>query len=340
LTSPERLLCLGVEGTAHTFAVSIVDSDGNILTDIKDSYIPPPGGGIHPREAARHHSEVADKLLAKALEAAKAKPDQLQLIAFSMGPGMGPCLRTAATLARTLASYLSLPLVGVNHLLGHIEIGKLTAGAKDAVVLTVSGGTTNIVAFDEGRYRVFGETLDISIGNCFDVFAREAGIYDPTSPWPGPAFDKCAARGSQYLELPYTVKGMDFSFSGILTSALTKYRDGYRIEDVAFSLQETALAAITEASERALAHLEKGTLLVTGGFARNKRLNEMLSIMTKDRGDKLYTVPPQYATDNAAMIAWTGILIYQSGTSTPIEKSLVKPKWRIDEVDVPWLNKD
>jgi N6-L-threonylcarbamoyladenine synthase/protein kinase Bud32 len=340
LTSPERLLCLGVEGTAHTFAVSIVDSDGNILTDIKDSYIPPPGGGIHPREAARHHSEVADKLLAKALEAAKVKPDQLQLIAFSMGPGMGPCLRTAATLARTLASYLSLPLVGVNHLLGHIEIGKLTAGAKDAVVLTVSGGTTNIVAFDEGRYRVFGETLDISIGNCFDVFAREAGIYDPTSPWPGPAFDKCAAKGSQYLELPYTVKGMDFSFSGILTSALTKYRDGYRIEDVAFSLQETALAAITEAAERALAHLENGTLLVTGGFARNKRLNEMLSIMTKDRGDKLYTVPPQYATDNAAMIAWTGILIYQSGTSTPIEKSLVKPKWRIDEVDVPWLNKD
>lgn len=340
MTSSERLLCLGIEGTAHTFAVSIVDSDGNILTDIRDSYIPPPGGGIHPREAARHHSEVADKLLGRALQAAKVKPDQLRLIAFSMGPGMGPCLRTAATLARTLASYLSLPLVGVNHLLGHVEIGKLTTGTKDPVILTVSGGTTNIVAFDEGRYRVFGETLDISIGNCFDVFAREAGIYDPTSPWPGPAFDRCAAKGSQYLELPYTVKGMDFSFSGILTSALTRYREGHRIEDVAFSLQETALAAITEAAERALAHLEKGTLLLTGGFARNKRLNEMLSIMAKDRKDKLYSVLPQYATDNAAMIAWTGILAYRSGTSTPIEKSLVKPKWRIDEVDVPWLNKD
>jgi len=320
--------------------VSIVDSDGNILTDIKDSYIPPPGGGIHPREAARHHSEVADKLLAKALQTAKVRPNQLRLITFSMGPGMGPCLRTAATLARTLASYLFLPLVGVNHLLGHIEIGKLTTGAKDPVVLTVSGGTTNITAFDEGRYRVFGETLDISIGNCFDVFAREAGIYDPASPWPGPAFDKCAAKGKQYLELPYTVKGMDFSFSGILTSALTKYREGRCIKDVAFSLQETALAAITEAAERALAHLERGALLLTGGFARNKRLNEMLSIMTKDRDDKLYAVLPEYATDNAAMIAWTGLLLYQSGVSTPIERSFVKPKWRIDEVEIPWLSRD
>jgi tRNA A37 threonylcarbamoyltransferase TsaD len=132
---------------------------------------------------------------------------------------------------------------------------------------------------------------------------------------------------------------MDFSFSGILTSALTKYREGRRIEDVAFSLQETALAAITEAAERALAHLERGALLLTGGFARNKRLNEMLSIMTKDRDDRLYAVPPEYATDNAAMIAWTGLLLYQSGTSTPIERSFVKPKWRIDEVEIPWLSR-
>ncbi len=336
--TPERLLCLGIEGTAHTFAVSIVDSHGSILAESKDSYIPPQGSGIHPREAARHHSEVADKLLAKVLQTSKVRPSQLRLIAFSMGPGMGPCLRTAATLARTLASYLSLPLVGVNHLLGHIEIGKLTTATKDPVILTVSGGTTNIVAFDEGRYRVFGETLDISIGNCFDVFAREAGIYDSGSPWPGPAFDKCAAKGNEYLGLPYTIKGMDFSFSGILTSALAKYREGYRIEDVAFSLQETALAAITEAAERALAHLEKGTLLLTGGFARNKRLNEMLMTMTKERGDKFFAVLPQYATDNAAMIAWTGLLIYKGGTTTPVENSLVRPKWRIDEVDVPWLN--
>jgi universal protein Kae1 len=334
----DELLCLGIEGTAHTLAVSLVNSNGKILTDIKDSYMPPPGKGLHPREMARHHCEVAHKVLEKALQTAKVKPRELGLIAFSMGPGMGPCLRTAATLARALASYLSIPLVGVNHLLGHVEIGKLTTGAKDPVVLTVSGGTTNIVAFDEGRYRVFGETLDITVANCFDTFARETGIHDPTSPWPGPAFDKYAARGTHYIELPYIVKGMDFSFSGLLTNALVKFKEeGYRLEDVCYSLQETALAMITEATERALAHLEKGSLLLTGGFARNKRLKEMLSLMTRERGDRFYVVPHEYATDNAAMIAWTGLLAFKSGITTPIEKSFVKPKWRIEEVAVPWM---
>lgn len=338
MTSSDKLLCLGIEGTAHTFAVSIVNSNGEILTDIKDSYIPPLGKGIHPREAARHHCEVANKVLEKALQTAKVKPRNLGLIAFSMGPGMGPCLRTAATLARALACYLAIPLVGVNHLLGHIEIGKLTAGVRDPVVLTVSGGTTNIVAFDEGRYRVFGETLDITVANCFDTFAREAGIHDPDSPWPGPAFDKYAARGSRYIELPYIVKGMDFSFSGLLTNALAKFKEeGYRLEDVCYSLQETALAMVTEATERALAHLEKGSLLLTGGFARNKRLNEMLSVMTKERDDRLYVVAHEYATDNAAMIAWTGLLAFKSGVTMPIEKSFVKTKWRIEEVAVPWM---
>lgn len=338
MTSSDDLLCLGVEGTAHTFAVSMANANGKILTNIKDSYIPPPGKGIHPREAARHHCEVANKVLEKALQTAEVKPRDLTLIAFSMGPGMGPCLRTAATLARALASYLSIPLVGVNHLLGHIEIGKLTTEAKDPVVLTVSGGTTNIVAFDEGRYRVFGETLDITIANCFDTFAREMGIHDPTSPWPGPAFDKCASRGNRYIELPYIIKGMDFSFSGLLTNAQQKFKEeGCRLEDVCYSLQETALAIITEATERALAHLEKRSLLLTGGFARNKRLNDMLAMMTKERKDRFYAVPHKYATDNAAMIAWTGLLTFQSGITTPIENSFVKPKWRIDEVAVPWM---
>jgi len=338
MASSDELLCLGIEGTAHTFAVSLVNSNGKILTDVKDSHIPPLGRGIHPREAAKHHCEVANKALQKALQTAKVKPGDLGLIAFSMGPGMGPCLRTAATLARALASYLSIPLVGVNHLLGHIEIGKLTSGAEDPVVLTVSGGTTNIVAFDEGRYRVFGETLDITVANCFDTFARETGIQDPTSPWPGPAFDKYAAKGSRYIELPYVVKGMDFSFSGLLTNALRRFKEeGYRLEDVCYSLQETALAMITEATERALAHVEKGSLLLTGGFARNKRLNEMLSQMTKERKDRFYVVPHEYATDNAAMIAWTGLLTFKSGITTPIEKSFVKPRWRIDEVAVPWV---
>jgi universal protein Kae1 len=332
-----RLLCLGIEGTAHTLGAGLVDSDGNVLANIRDSYIPPTGMGIHPRDASQHHSEVSGKVLREALRVGKVNASEIDLVAFSMGPGMGPCLRTAATIARALSSFLRIELVGVNHILAHIEMGRRVTGAIDPVVLNVSGGTTQIVVFEKGRYRVFGETLDIAIGNAFDVFARESGIYDPSSPWPGPKFDEAASKGAEYIELPYLVKGMDLAFSGLVTQALRYLHEGKRVEDLCYSLQETALAMVTEVSERAMAHTEKNTLLLTGGFARNKRLQEMLRIMTKERGGELKIVPAEFAVDNGAMIAWTGILAYQAGIVTPIEKSFVRPRWRIEEVRVPWI---
>jgi len=333
----KRLLCLGIEGTAHTLGMGLVDSGGRILANVRHSYIPPPGKGIHPRDASQHHSEISGKALQETLRQAKIDPSEIDLAAFSMGPGMGPCLRTAATIARVLAKYLGIQLVGVNHILAHIEIARLVTGASDPVVLNVSGGTTQVVVFEKGRYRVFGETLDIAIGNAFDVFAREAGIHDPSNPWPGPKFVETAARGSQYIELPYLVKGMDLAFSGLVTQALRLLKEGHRVEDLCYSLQETALAMLTEVTERAMAHTEKRLLLLTGGSARNKRLQEMLEVMTKERGAEVRVVPPELATDNGAMIAWTGILAHSAGITTPIEKSYVRPKWRIEEVEIPWI---
>lgn len=333
----KRLLCLGIEGTAHTLGMGLVDSGGRILANVRHSYIPPLGKGIHPRDASQHHSEISGKALQETLKQAKIDPSEIDLTAFSMGPGMGPCLRTAATIARVLAKYLGIQLVGVNHILAHIEIARLVTGASDPVVLNVSGGTTQIVVFEKGRYRVFGETLDIAIGNAFDVFAREAGIHDPSNPWPGPKFVETAARGSQYIELPYLVKGMDLAFSGLVTQALRLLKEGHRVEDLCYSLQETALAMLTEVTERAMAHTEKRLLLLTGGSARNKRLQEMLEVMTKERGAEVRVVPPELATDNGVMIAWTGILAHSVGITTPIEKSFVRPRWRIDEVEIPWI---
>jgi len=331
-----RVLCLGIEGTAHTLGVGIADSQGRILANVKDSYIPPFGKGLHPREMAQHHSEVVGKVLEDALRISKVKPRELNLIAFSMGPGLGPCLRTAATAARALSTYLRIPLAGVNHMVAHVEIGKLITGAKDPVILNVSGGTTQIIVLEKGRYRVFGETLDIALGNCFDKFGREVHLHDPNNPWPGPLFEKMASKGTKYIPLPYTVKGMDLAFSGMLTYALNKFKEGERIEDLCYSIQETALAMVTEVTERALAHTEKKELLLTGGCAQNKRLQEMLNIMVKDHDAKFYVVPSEVATDNGAMIAWTGLLAYKSGITTPIEKSFVKRKWRIENVSIPW----
>lgn len=298
----------------------------------------PEQGGIHPREAARHHAEVAGQVISEALKKAKIGSEDIAFVAFSQGPGLGPCLRTGATAARALASYLHVPLVGVNHSIAHIEIGKLITGARDPVTLYVSGGNTIVSAFDAGKYRVFGETLDIAIGNCLDVFAREAGLRQkPSMPF-GAIVEELAAGGDTFIPLPFCIKGMDMSLSGLLTAAVELLRQKkHRLEDICFSLQEVAFSMLTEVTERALAHTEKKEVVLTGGVGANQRLQSMMKVIADEHDASFAKVPTEFAIDNGAMIAWTGILAYESGIITPLEKSMVKLKWRIDEVQVPWV---
>jgi universal protein Kae1 len=329
--------CLGIESTADDFSVGMSTFKGETLANIISTYIPPEGG-IHPREAARHHAEVASRVLDEAFTKSGIKPRDLSTVAFSQGPGLGPCLRTGATVARALASYLDVRLVGVNHCVAHIEIGKLTTRAKDPITLYVSGGNTIVAAFDSGRYRVFGETLDIALGNCLDVFAREAGLRQKEGFPFGAAVEKLAARGNRLIPLPYTVKGMDTSLSGLLTAAVTLLEKGdYRLEDLCYSFQETAFSMVTEVTERGLAHTEKREVLLTGGVAANKRLQSMIKAIAKEHNARFCVVPSEFAIDNGAMVAWTGVLAYSRGLVTPIEKSFVKLRWRLEEVEVPWV---
>ena len=329
--------CLGIESTADDFSVGISTFEGEILANIISAYIPEEGG-IHPREAARHHAEVASKVLEEAFTKSGIKPQNLSVTAFSQGPGLGPCLRTGATVARALASYLKVPLVGVNHCIAHIEIGKLKTGAKDPITLYVSGGNTIVAAFDSGRYRVFGETLDIALGNCLDVFAREAGLRQREGMPFGAIVEKLAIKGKKLISLPYTVKGMDTSFSGLLTAAVNLIKKGeYKLEDLCYSLQETAFSMVTEVTERALAHTEKKEVLLTGGVAANKKLQSMVEVIAEEHDAEFCVVPSQFAIDNGAMIAWTGVIAYKCGLVTSIEKSFVKLRWRLEEVEVPWV---
>jgi N6-L-threonylcarbamoyladenine synthase/protein kinase Bud32 len=329
--------CLGIESSADDFGVGITKFNGEILANKSDSYIPAEGG-IHPREAARHHAEVADKVLKEALSKAGIKPSELSVIAFSQGPGLGPSLRTGATVARALASYLEVPLVGVNHSVAHIEIGKLKTGSNDPVTLYASGGNTMVTAFESGRYRVFGETLDIALGNCLDVFGRAAGLKGKKGLPIGAAIEQLALKGTRLITLPYVVKGMDLSLSGLLTSATTQLqKGGCGLEDLCYSLQEHAFSMVTEVTERALAHTEKKEVLLTGGVAANKRLQSMLSIISEEHDAKFSVVPLEFATDNGAMIAWTGVLAFRHGLVTALDESFVKLRWRVDKVDVPWI---
>ncbi|GBC69998.1 tRNA N6-adenosine threonylcarbamoyltransferase [archaeon HR01] len=324
-----RLLALGIESTAHTFGVGVVDSDGRILSDVKKTYIPE-RGGIHPREAAQSHARNAVNAVREALADAGVKIEDIDLIAFSQGPGMGPCLRTGATVARTLSLSLGKPLVGVNHAVAHVEVGKLVTGCRDPLILYVAGGNTLITCLVERRYRVLGETLDIAAGNCLDHFGIMAGI------GPMPSAERLAQSGREVRPLPYKVKGMDVSFSGLLTAAEKLLRDGAPLEDVCLSITETVYSMLTEVVERALAYTGKNSLLVVGGLARSRRLSEMLGSMCSDRGVSMYVVPPDLAGDNGPMIAWTGILQYLNGQTLTVEESVVKPRMRIDEVEVGW----
>lgn len=331
----ERLTCLGIESTAHTFGIGIAainGGKGKILANIIRQFTTKTGG-IIPAEAAEHHVDVCDAAISEALAAAAVKMRDIDLISFSQGPGIGHCLRIGAAAARTLSLVHKKPLVGVNHCISHLEIGKLLTAAKDSVLLYASGANTQVIAFEAGKYRIFGETLDVGVGNMLDVFARHIGIGFPG----GPKIMKLAASGKKYVELPYVVKGMDVSFGGILTNIKRKFDSGdYSKEDLCYSLQETVFAMLVEVAERAMAHTGKSELLLGGGVACNTRLQEMCRIMCEERGGKLFVPERQFLVDNGAQISWLGILMYQSGIRTKIEDSAIKPYERTDDVTVTW----
>ena len=325
------LTCLGIEGTAHSFGAALVTNDGTIHSNLWDM-LEPDSGGIHPREASQHHARIGPELIKKAIKQGGIRPQDIDLVAFSQGPGLGPSLRTTATIARSLALTLSVPLVGVNHCIAHIEIGRMESNFADPVTVYVSGGNSQIIAYAGKRYRTFGETLDIAIGNMLDTFGRYVGMPFPA----GPRVEIEARKGSKYHTLPYSVKGMDFSYSGMLTAAQRLHDDGVNLPDLCYSIQETAFGMIAEVAERAIAHTGKKELLLTGGVARNDRLSQMLTGLAKRHDSSYHRVSSSLAGDQGAMIAWTGMLQYEHGNQITIEDSVVLPKWRTDEQKISW----
>lgn len=320
-----HFICLGIESSAHTFGVGIVSSKETILSDIRNPYTTTKGG-IIPMEAAKHHEVICQDTIKEALQKSK-----IDVIAYSSAPGLSPCLRVGLKAAKELASDLKVPLVDVNHVAAHLSSGSLFTEAKNPVYIFTSGANTQIISLEDKYFRVVGETMDVGIGNALDKFGREIGLGFPC----GPKIEELAKNG-KYIELPYTVKGMDLSFSGIVTSALQKYKQGISKEDLCFSIQETFFSMLTEVAERALAHLNKNEILLIGGVAANKRLCEMLEKMCRARNAKFYVVPLKYSGDNGVMIAYQGVLEYKNGRSIDVDKADIRPYERIENIGVFW----
>jgi len=327
---------LGIESTAHTWSVGIIGFDGTVYSLVNDMYIPEKGG-IHPALVKEQHLNNFMNIINQALLKANISIHDVDLIAFSKSPGLGPILKIGAQAARMLTQLLDIPIVAVNHCIAHIEIGRLMCKIEDPLTLYVSGGNTIVSAYESGRYQIFGETLDIPIGNLLDSFARDIGLSHPG----GPKIEKLAFKSNKYLSLPYVVKGMDLSFSGLYTAAKKlleskDYKKKYNLNDVAYSLQETAFAMLTEVTERALAHTEKKEILLTGGVAANKRLQEMIKYISAEHGARFEVVPLKYAGDNGAMIGWTGLLRYEAEGGHTVLETQINPKERMDQITIPW----
>ncbi|MEK6914874.1 MAG: KEOPS complex N(6)-L-threonylcarbamoyladenine synthase Kae1 [Nanoarchaeota archaeon] len=330
-------MIIGIESTAHTFGIGIVEN-GKILCNVKDSYTTEKGG-IIPIDAAKHHKEVSDYIWNKSIKESKINEGDIEAIAFSQAPGLPPCLIEGMKFAKKKSNELNVPIIPVNHCVAHLEIGRIT-GAKDPVLLYASGGNTQIIAYAEGKYRIFGETLDIGIGNFIDNFARDLGLGFPGGPKIQELANNNFLSKRKYIELPYTIKGMDVSFSGMLTK-LKQLRETkkYNDNDLAFSLQETAFAILVEASERALAHTGKKELLLGGGVACNNRLQEMCKIMCEERGAKFFVPEKNLLVDNGAMIAYLGEIMFKKDIKIEVkdfDKLDIDSRQRTDMVDVRW----
>lgn len=331
-----KKLCMGIECTAHTLGIGLIDFEGQVYSRINDMYVPEKGG-LHPVQAKEQHLENFMGVINRALNESNISIKDIDLIAFSQSPGLAPVLKIGALVSRMLSQILNIPIVAVNHCVAHVEIGRLMCKIEDPLTLYVSGGNTIVSAFDSNRYQIFGETLDLPIGNMIDSFARDAGLSHPG----GPKIEKLAQNSDKYLTLPYVVKGMDLSFSGLYTAAKrllesNKFNKEYNLNDVANSLQETAFAMLTEVTERALAHTGKKEVLLTGGVAANKRLQTMVEYISKEHNARFEVVPLKFAGDNGAMIGWTGILRYNSEGGTDLSDTIIKPKERMDQISIPW----
>lgn len=326
---------LGIESSANKLGIALI-SDDVIKFNERKTHITPPGMGFIPSETAVHHAKEIIPLMKKMLEKTEIKLSEIDIITFTRGPGMAGPLQVAALVARTLSVFLDKPIVPVNHCIAHIEMGIKFCNARNPIVLYASGANSQIIAYTSAGYRIIGETLDIAVGNCLDRFARLAQISN--DPSPGYNIEQLAKKSKKYIKLPYVVKGMDMSLSGINPFIKQNFKDldQETIESLCFSLQETIFASLVEVTERAMALQNSEEVLICGGVGCNERLQEMMKIMCTERGATLYAMDDSYCVDNGAMIAHTGTLMYKSGSRFTLKDTDVTQRWRTDKVEVTW----
>ncbi|WML42684.1 tRNA (adenosine(37)-N6)-threonylcarbamoyltransferase complex transferase subunit TsaD [Neobacillus sp. PS3-40] len=317
------LLVMGIETSCDETAVAIIKNEHEILANVVASQIESHKrfGGVVPEIASRHHVEQITIVLEEALNKAGLTFQELDAIAVTEGPGLVGALLIGVNAAKALAFAHNLPLVPVHHIAGHIYANRLVTEMKfPLLALVVSGGHTELVYMKEhGHFEVIGETRDDAAGEAFDKVARTLNM-----PYPGgPHIDRLAQEGNPVIDLPraWLEEGSyDFSFSGLKSAVINTVHNaeqrGEKIapEDLAASFQKSVIDVLVKKAERAVAEYGVKQLLLAGGVAANKGLRDALKEAFADKGEIELIIPPvSLCTDNAAMIAAAGSIMFKKG---------------------------
>jgi len=335
------MLILGIETSCDETGVALYDTGAGILgealhsqADLHALY-----GGVVPELASRDHVRRLLPLTQSVLERAGRRIQDVDLVAFTQGPGLGGALLVGASVATGIGLALGKPVVGVHHLEGHL-LSPLLAERRPGfpfVALLVSGGHTQLMRVDAvGRYAMLGETQDDAAGEAFDKTATLLGLGYPG----GPALAKLAERGNgSRFDFPRPMLSsdtLDFSLSGLKTSVLTRIRalgplDDATRADLAASFQAAIVDVLAAKCMSALAREGLQRLVVAGGVGANAKLRERLEAETARRGARVYFPPLALCTDNGAMIAFAAALKHAGAALAPVSDFPIFPRWDLAE---------
>lgn len=317
------MIVFAIESSCDETAASVVKDQKEVLSNVVSSQIDTHKqfGGVVPEVASRLHVENISVVIDRAIKESGLGWEDIDLISVTEGPGLIGCLHVGVQAAKTLAMLYDKPLVGVNHLAGHVYANKLDTELKfPLLALLVSGGNSELIYMkDENSFEILGETQDDAIGEAYDKVARVLNLGYPG----GPKIDKLAKQGKPIYKLPRPKAPgeYDFSFSGLKSGVLQfvkrMERNGetWNMEDLAASFQETALEEIFTKVRKAIEnHPEIRQMIVGGGVSANSRLREKVQELAAQHPDIDFNVPPMSCcTDNAAMIAIAGEIAYANG---------------------------
>ena len=331
------MLVLGIETSCDETGVALYDTRAGLLADALHSQVDLHAlyGGVVPELASRDHVRRLLPLLREVLERSARTLSDVDLVAFTQGPGLGGALLVGASVAAGIALAIGKPAVGVHHLEGHLLSPLLAQPAPGFpfVALLVSGGHTQLMRVDAvGRYRLLGETLDDAAGEAFDKTAQLLGLGYPG----GPALAGLAEKGNaRRFELPRPMLAsgdLDFSFSGLKTAVLTRVKaigeldDGTR-RDLAASFQAAIVDVLAAKCMAALEREALDTLVVAGGVGANASLRSRLESDVRARGARVFFPPMRLCTDNGAMIAFAAALKHREADHEPLRDFAIFPRW-------------